>query len=807
MEKRIGGMHIMEQYGVQYENQYNKRKKSVVDYLDDVISFLQNQGQGKEDVISSLEKLKENVEHNLFSIVLVGEFSAGKSTFLNALMHKKILPSFTSETTATVNFLRHKDEAPNGEAGIVYYNDGHQEILPNLELETIENVVSTRGDKENDRIATRINHVDLFLDSDFLKKGVMLVDSPGLNGVEANHREITEKQIRASHASIFVFSADHPGSKTDFEFVKALRKQYGNESNNIFYILNKIDMIRKNEGQTVESVVEDLKKSYKKQFPEDETMPHIYPVSGHEALRARDEEYANSLAESNGMEKISSKEQRQEIERNSRMGDFEKRLWKYLTEGEKVRAQLLEPIKISMSEIAIEKSKLEEEQEILKNKESSEELIKEKEYLERKIEELNAEKKKIENPLNTKIDKLIRDLNETFKSNCEKLEEFVKNEVNSITDVEEINEYANSLTDELDRKYQKFIRNIENNLEKDIVYIAQEECVEYFSEINNKLTEMGNKSIAKIDIDRFNNKINKVNKDFEQKEAELDEIENRINNIKKKQIELEKQSIQTQAEEEEIAKQNEELERLRINKETLINNFVPPSATYVTKTEWTKRKRGGLLGGIASILVGDKEEKVEKMVKDTTAIDEAKKEQNQKIKNINEQIEKIEEYRNNIIKVGTSSKIIDYEINRNRDELKELRDEYNKKQEKFIENMKKNAEKACRKLSKDIRYYVEDCSEKYISSMELYLNSQKKEYIQMTKDIFQGNINEKLKEQNQKLEKILNSINTEGKERDERLKAIEDSIGNINILQNKAIEIQSDLENNLNDEIEQEKIE
>ena len=38
------------------------------------------------------------------------------------------------------------------------------------------------------------------------------------------------------------------------------------------------------------------------------------------------------------------------------MGDFEKRLWKYLTEGEKVKAQLLEPIKISMSEIAIEKS-------------------------------------------------------------------------------------------------------------------------------------------------------------------------------------------------------------------------------------------------------------------------------------------------------------------------------------------------------------------------------------------------------------------------------------------------------------------
>lgn len=48
MEKRIGGIHIMEQYGVQYENQYNERKKSVVNYLDDVINFLQNQGQEKK---------------------------------------------------------------------------------------------------------------------------------------------------------------------------------------------------------------------------------------------------------------------------------------------------------------------------------------------------------------------------------------------------------------------------------------------------------------------------------------------------------------------------------------------------------------------------------------------------------------------------------------------------------------------------------------------------------------------------------------------------------------------------------------
>ena len=59
----------------------------------------------------------------MFSIVTVGEFSAGKSTFLNALMHKAVLPSFSTETTATVNFLRHKDMAEPGQAGVVYYRE------------------------------------------------------------------------------------------------------------------------------------------------------------------------------------------------------------------------------------------------------------------------------------------------------------------------------------------------------------------------------------------------------------------------------------------------------------------------------------------------------------------------------------------------------------------------------------------------------------------------------------------------------------------------------------------------------------
>lgn len=228
------------------------KTESLVQYLDLCIGYMENQNDAEN--VRPLEMQRENVQKDLFSIVVVGEFSAGKSTFLNALMHRRILPSFTSETTATINFLRHKDQAPEEVAGRVYYADGHTRDLPSLDLDVIEQVVSTRGDD----VADKIDHVDLFLESDFLKDGVMMVDSPGLNGMLSKHRQMTEKQIKSSHACIFMFRADQPGSKTEFEFLHELKEQ----SKNILFVLNRIDRIHSYEKQSVEDVVQSIRSTY-----------------------------------------------------------------------------------------------------------------------------------------------------------------------------------------------------------------------------------------------------------------------------------------------------------------------------------------------------------------------------------------------------------------------------------------------------------------------------------------------------------------------------------------------------------------
>ena len=145
----------------EYREEYLQKKNKVLSLLDKTIAFYQK--ENVSDKIEGFSNLRKNVENGVFSIVVVGEFSAGKSTFLNALMKKRILPSFSNETTATVNFLRHKEHAENGTAGQVFYYDGTVKNLENTNLETVEKYVSTKGDN----VTSEIQHLDLYLDSDF----------------------------------------------------------------------------------------------------------------------------------------------------------------------------------------------------------------------------------------------------------------------------------------------------------------------------------------------------------------------------------------------------------------------------------------------------------------------------------------------------------------------------------------------------------------------------------------------------------------------------------------------------------------
>lgn len=339
---------------------YNIRKEKLLELLSEAKSFYDNNGD--EKISSSISDNIDVINSGEFEVVVVGEFSAGKSTFLNALMGEKFLPSYTRETTATINYLRNVSESEK--KGIVYYMDGHTEVLEEIDGETVERYVSTKN-KEMD-VSKTVKHLDLYLDSPFLKNKVTLIDSPGLNGMKEGLGEITDAQIKRSHAVIFMFSAEQPGKRSDFEYLKKVK----DEVNTVFLVLNKIDCIKQSENQTVEDTIDNLISSYKEVFPKDTSLPEVIPIAAYPALVARSNLDLDYPSNHFGLTKA----EKEELERKSLMKEFEEKLRRFLTNGEKTIMQLKEPLARLQSDLERSAERIRNELGIIENERDALEL-------------------------------------------------------------------------------------------------------------------------------------------------------------------------------------------------------------------------------------------------------------------------------------------------------------------------------------------------------------------------------------------------------------------------------------------------
>ena len=143
----------------------------------------------------SLSQLDE-----LFLLVVVGEFNAGKSAFINALLGERILTEGVTPTTADIHVLRYGDiltQQPFGE-----------------------------------------DYLLIHAPVDWLQE-INMVDTPGTNAVIQRHQEITEEFVPRSDLVLFVTSADRPFSESERNFLERIR-QWGKK---IVIVVNKFDLI------------------------------------------------------------------------------------------------------------------------------------------------------------------------------------------------------------------------------------------------------------------------------------------------------------------------------------------------------------------------------------------------------------------------------------------------------------------------------------------------------------------------------------------------------------------------------------
>ncbi|AWT36842.1 hypothetical protein GCM10008956_26750 [Deinococcus arenae] len=168
--------------------------------LGDVQAFLEAQGAPPE-VIGHARQALRNLDE-AFLLVVVGEFNAGKSSFVNALLGAAVLPEGVTPTTDRIYVLVHGEQPGQMEPTADPFVSRLTYPLPSLE-------------------------------------GVALVDTPGTNAIIRQHQALTEGFLPRADLVLFLTSADRPFTESERQFLE-LAARWGR---GVIMVVNKADLL------------------------------------------------------------------------------------------------------------------------------------------------------------------------------------------------------------------------------------------------------------------------------------------------------------------------------------------------------------------------------------------------------------------------------------------------------------------------------------------------------------------------------------------------------------------------------------
>lgn len=177
---------------------------------------------------------------NLLNISVIGEFSTGKSSFINALVGYELLAvNVIQGTTVAITIIEYSEEFS------ITLTDFSGKSLKII-FKSIDSLRQQLHIYTTDAAyAKKIDYVTVTLPSDILKNGYRIIDTPGTNSLELWHEEVTCRAIRdLSDLSIVLTDSTRPMPATLMSF---LDNTLGDAVESCAFVANKIDQVREKE--------------------------------------------------------------------------------------------------------------------------------------------------------------------------------------------------------------------------------------------------------------------------------------------------------------------------------------------------------------------------------------------------------------------------------------------------------------------------------------------------------------------------------------------------------------------------------
>lgn len=318
----------------------NEASQTTSKQLQEVASLL-NQIEGMEQNALDLMMKSERLQQQQFTISLFGAFSAGKSSLANALIGNAVLPVSPNPTTAAINSLLPPQDGFEHNTALItlktenlmlddmYYSlallgidvpakakgDRKQlfKLIDQLTPESIHNggrahysyVKAARlgwdaqeewlGKKRkvdaqlyvdyvaNESLSCFVSEINYYYDCPLTAAGIVLVDTPGADSVNARHTGVAFNYIKNTDAIIFVTYYNHAFSHADRQFLDQLgRVKDQFELDKMFFIVNAADLA--SDAEELENVMTHVESNLSQHSI---INPRMFPISSIQAIEGK----------------------------------------------------------------------------------------------------------------------------------------------------------------------------------------------------------------------------------------------------------------------------------------------------------------------------------------------------------------------------------------------------------------------------------------------------------------------------------------------------------------------------------------
>ncbi|WP_374945886.1 dynamin family protein [Agreia sp.] len=199
---------------------------------------------GRADLVRRLEHTEQRLLDPNIRVIVVGEFKQGKSQFVNALVNAPVCPVDDDIATSVPTVVRYGEKASaaivtapgaRSASSASFGPEGVATERHEVDINDLASYVSERGNPGNNR---RLTSAEVCLPRSILSRGLIVIDSPGVGGLDSAHSLATLTALPTADAMLLVSDASQELTEPEVQFLRQAMRI----SPNVACVLSKTDL-------------------------------------------------------------------------------------------------------------------------------------------------------------------------------------------------------------------------------------------------------------------------------------------------------------------------------------------------------------------------------------------------------------------------------------------------------------------------------------------------------------------------------------------------------------------------------------